>query len=54
MFRVCQDVDGRKSVREESALVDVLAESYLSKEHFQELGGILKNTELRGELGLSF
>lgn len=54
MFRVCQDVDRRNSVREESALFDVLAESYLSKEHFQELGDILKSTELRGELGLKF
>lgn len=54
MLRVCQDVDWRNRVREESALLDVLAESYLSKEHFQELEGLLKSPELRGELGLKF
>lgn len=41
-------------MREESDLLEVPAESNLSKEHFSKLGGILKSIELRGELGLQF
>lgn len=48
------EADWRWNEKEESALLEMLEESNLSKEHLSKLGGIVKSIELRGELGLKF